>query len=58
MFGLVTASQMASASVLSFFCPLTYGFTQAGGVSRTARCGQGLERDERARLMDSGIKQD
>jgi hypothetical protein len=27
MFGLVTASQMASASVASFLCRLTYGFT-------------------------------
>ncbi len=27
MFALVTASQMASASVASFFCRLTYGFT-------------------------------
>jgi len=27
MFGLVTASQIASASVESFFCRLTYGLT-------------------------------
>jgi len=27
MFALVTASQIASASVESFFCRLTYGFT-------------------------------
>jgi hypothetical protein len=35
MFGLVTASQIASASVLSSFCRLTYGFTYAGGINRT-----------------------
>jgi hypothetical protein len=35
MLALVTASQMASASVASFFCRLTYGFTYAGGIRRT-----------------------
>ena len=35
IFALVTASQIASASVASFFCRLTYGFTYAGGISRT-----------------------
>ena len=35
MLALVTASQMASASVASFFCRLTLGFAYAGGISRT-----------------------
>ena len=30
------ASQIASASTASFFCHLTKGFTQAGGISRTS----------------------
>ena len=30
-----TAPQIASASAASFFCRLKYGFTQAGGISRT-----------------------
>jgi hypothetical protein len=33
--GLVTASQIASASAASFFCRFTYGFTWPGGISFT-----------------------
>jgi hypothetical protein len=34
--GLVTVSQITSASALSFFCRLTYGFTYLGRISRTS----------------------
>jgi hypothetical protein len=34
MVGLCAASQMASASAMSFFCRFTKGFTYDGGISR------------------------
>jgi len=36
MVGRVTASQIASASLASVFPRFTYGFTYAGGISRTS----------------------
>ena len=35
MLGRPTASQIASASLASFFCDFTYGFTNCGAISRT-----------------------
>lgn len=35
MVGRCAASQIASASDMSFFCRLTKGFTYAGAISRT-----------------------
>jgi len=35
MLGRLTASQIASASLASFFCDFTYGFTTCGAISPT-----------------------
>jgi len=34
--GRCAASQIASASAISFFCRFTNGFTYAGGISRVS----------------------